>query len=97
MKYIKKFEELNFSQTLPIANKADLTNYYSCDDCDALWKEFNNTSQSCKFCKSDKIEELSNDEWLEIAKSRLDKDEIENDDKFLSIYNMGKNKEDYVN
>jgi len=76
MKHIKKYETFDFDQTIPVTSKNFLTNFYSCDECDALWKEFNNTSDSCKFCGSDEVEELQEDEWYEISKNRLDTDEI---------------------
>lgn len=85
MSFIKKFEEFDFSQTLPVTSRSSLTNYYSCEECNALWKEFNKTYDECKFCKSDEIENLSSDEWYELIKSRLEEDEIkamENERKF---------------
>lgn len=78
MNYIKKFETFDFNQTIPTTSKNVLTSYYSCDDCDNIWKEFNNTVDSCKFCNSKEIEELPEDEWYEIAKSSLNSDEISN-------------------
>lgn len=77
MKHIKKFETFDFSQTIPVTTKNFLTNYYSCDECNALWREYNKQSDRCKFCTSDEIEELPEDEWFEIAKTRLEPDEIE--------------------
>lgn len=77
MNYIKRFENMDFSQTLPVTTKNFLTNFYSCDECNALWKEFNNTADKCKFCDSDEIEELQEDEWYEIAKTRSDENNIE--------------------
>ena len=76
MRYIKKFEELDFSQTIPVTTKNFLTNYYHCDACNALWKEFNKTTERCKFCNSDEVEDLPENEWYEVVKSRLDEDEI---------------------
>jgi hypothetical protein len=76
MKHLKKFEEMDFSQTLPIAPKNEITNYYSCDDCNRLWRMFNSQSDRCKFCSSKNIENLSEDEWYELAKSRIEPDEI---------------------
>ena len=51
MKWIKKFETFDFSQTLPLASKSDLTLFYHCDDCDSLWKVLNEEAIICKFCK----------------------------------------------
>ena len=76
MKHLKKFEELDFSQTLPVTTKNFLTNYYSCDECDSLWKEFNNESKTCKSCGSDEIEDLPEEEWYEIAKERMSPKEL---------------------
>ncbi len=76
MIHIKKYETFDFDQTIPTTSKNYLTNFYSCDECDAVWKEFNNTTDKCKFCNSDEVEELQEDEWYEIVKSRLDEDEI---------------------
>ena len=76
MNYIKKFEGFNFSQTIPMTTKNFLTNYYHCDSCNALWKEINKTANKCKFCTGPEIEELSEDEWYDSVKGRLDEDEI---------------------
>ncbi len=102
MKWIKKFETFDFNQTLPVASKADLTNYYHCDDCDALWKVLNDEVNDCKFCKSSSIEELSKDEWYETVGNRLDEEEIEDleskrmedEDDFLNLYNLNKKSTD---
>ncbi len=72
MQYIKKFEDLDFSQTLPVTSVNVLTNYYHCDSCNALWKELNKQCNRCKFCNGSDVEELSEDEWYESVKGRLD-------------------------
>ena len=92
MKHIKMFESFDFEQTLPITTKNFLTNFYSCDECDALWKEFNKTSEVCKFCNCKEIEDLSEDEYYDLQKSRLDEDEIEDMESERS-----KNSEELVN
>lgn len=76
MKHVKKFEDFDFSQSIPMTTKNFLTNYYSCDECDALWKEYNKQSGTCKVCNSDEVEELPEDEWYEIAKSRMNDKEL---------------------
>lgn len=76
MCHIKKFEDFDFSQTLMVTSKNVLNSHYSCDECDSLWKEFNTNCTKCKFCESTEIEELSEDEWYDIAKSRLGEDEF---------------------
>lgn len=78
MKFIKKFESFDFSQTLPTTSKNFLTFFYSCDGCDALYKQFNESSSKCKYCKCSDLEELSEDEWYDIACDRLEEDEIDN-------------------
>lgn len=98
MKWIKKFETFDFSQTLPVASKDDLTLYYHCDDCDALWKVLNTEITDCKFCKNNLIEELSKDEWYETVGNRLDEDELDDlnvekesdESDFLDLYNLRK-------
>jgi hypothetical protein len=71
MGVIKKFGEYS----IPIASKEDLTSFYSCDECDSLWKMFNSHSDKCPYCDSTEIEELDADEWYELAKDRLDDEE----------------------
>ena len=100
MKWMKKFETFDFSQTLPIASKADLTLFYHCDNCNALWKEFNKEVDDCKFCNSDEIEELSKEEWYEAVGDRLEEDEKEDlesermkeEDDFVDLVNLNKYK-----
>lgn len=75
MKYLKKFEELDFSQTLPLTTREQLTMYYSCDDCDDLWKSANEQCDICPTCKSKNIEELSEDEFYEIGKEMSDEED----------------------
>jgi len=96
MKFIKTFETFDFSQTLPIVSKSDLTSFYHCDDCNALWKELNKEVDNCKFCRSTEIEELSSEEWYEAVGDRLDDDEKEDlesekekeESDFLDLYNL---------
>ena len=96
MRYIKTYETFDFSQTLPVVSKADLTLYYHCDDCNALFRQLNQESEVCRFCNSDEIEELSKDEWYEAVGDRLDDDEIEDlsserekdEDTFIDLYKI---------
>ncbi len=104
MKYIQEFEGFDFSQTLPVTTKNILTNFYSCDECDSIWREFNESSNSCKHCGSNEVEDLDEDEWYEIAKTRLSEDEVrklekerkEESDTFIDILSL-KNKNNYGN
>ena len=101
MKHIKKFEGFDFSQTLPIAPVDAVTEYYSCDDCDGLWREVNEPhAERCKYCGSNEVEDLSRDEWYEAVKSRLDEDEIEDlesekkkeEETFIDLFSAKNNK-----
>lgn len=103
MRYIKKFEGFDFSQTLPIAPLDAITNYYSCDDCNALWKEVNEkVVKRCKYCGSDEIEDLSRDEWYETVKVRLEEDEVadweeekkKEEESFLDLNKLNKKRND---
>lgn len=103
MNYIRKFESF-VTKPLPIASRAALTNYYSCDECEGLWREFNKQYDNCKFCGSTEIEELSRDEWYELASEKLDPEEIkklekEKDDYNNQLFDLGMLKKDkkYVN
>lgn len=100
MKNIKKFEDFDFSQTLPVAPLEAVTEYYSCDECDALWKEVNEPfAKKCKYCGSSEVEDLSRDEWYESVKTRLDEDEIQDleaekkkeEESFLDLTKLNKN------
>ncbi len=103
MEHIKKFETFDFNQTLPIASKSDLTMYYSCDDCDALWQTFNEDNDKCRFCKSGEIEELGEDEYFDLVESRLEDDEVEDlrrereKDNFVSLLSLEKDRDGHVN
>lgn len=98
MRYLKKFEELDFSQTIPVSSKRALTNYYCCDDCNAIPRVINRRLDKCPYCESKNIEELSADEWEEIVKSRSEKDEIpgweqewkEDDEPMIGLDILGK-------
>lgn len=76
MKHIRKFEAFGSGVSLPVTSISSLTNYYSCDECNALWKSFNEECKECKFCDSTEIEDLTEDEWYELIKSRLEPDEV---------------------
>ncbi len=96
MKHIRKFETFDFNQTIPVTSKNVLTNYYSCDECDSLWKELNESCDKCKFCDSGEIEDLSEDEYYYLQKSRLDEGEEEDieserskeSDELVDLYNL---------
>ncbi len=103
MKRLKTFETFDFSQTLPVASKSDLTNYYHCDDCDGLWKEFNRQSRICKSCNSTSIEELSSDEWYQTKGINLDDNDLEDlnsekksdSENFVNLYDIDSESSDF--
>jgi hypothetical protein len=69
MKHIQKFEGFDLTQSEDNQN----TNccHYSCDECDNIWKS-DEECDCCKFCDSNEIEELHEDEWNELNKMRLE-------------------------
>lgn len=77
MKHIRKFEELNFSQTTSLTSVSDLTNYYRCEGCDRLFRKFNERLERCTFCSSEELEKMDVDSWFDLVEKRLDEDEIE--------------------
>lgn len=97
MRHIKKFEFFDFNQTLPITTKNYLTNFYCCDECDHMWQELQSCN-ICPECESTEIEDLPEDEWYEVAKSRnpeevesLNNRKIKDSDSYLNIGNLDKN------
>lgn len=95
MNYLRKFESFDFSQTIPTTSKNMLNNYYSCDECDALWKEFNKSVEKCKFCNCSEIENLSEEEYYDLKTTRSDseiedmKSEREKDsEEFVDLVNL---------
>lgn len=69
MKRLKKFESFNLNQSDYLQN----SNYcnYSCDECDNIWKS-EEECDCCKYCGSNEIEELHEEEWNELNKIRLE-------------------------
>ena len=96
------FETFDFNQTLPVVSKADLSLYYHCDECDALWRELNKEASVCKFCNSNEIEELSKDECYETVGDRIDEDEVDDlksdreseEGTFIDLYKIKKDNVD---
>jgi hypothetical protein len=69
MKHLKKFEGFDLSQSGNLQNESCC--HYSCDECDNIWKS-DEECGCCKFCDSNEIEELHEDEWNELNKMRLE-------------------------
>ncbi len=57
MQHIKKFNELNTNNKdlgyapLLTTSANMLTDYYSCDACNALWRTFNSPSSTCPYSR----------------------------------------------
>lgn len=83
MNYIKKFEELDFSQTLPYASASDLINYYECD-CNALFKLLNKKVSRCPYCSSENVKLINREEWYKKVNDRLEEGEKEENNKIKS-------------
>ena len=68
MKFIKTFETFDFSQTLPVVSKSDLTSFYHCDGCNALWKELN---KEVEFLKNNMVEQQTQIDVLKAEVAEL--------------------------
>lgn len=66
---------------MPVTSKNYLNNYYNCPDCNALYKLFNERTERCKYCGSDKIKLISEDQYYNEVVKKLEPDEIENSKK----------------
>lgn len=79
MNHIKKFEELDFSKTLPFTSISELINYYECDKCGSLFKLLNKKATNCNLCNSKNIKISNRDDWYKKASdSNLDKKDLIN-------------------
>ncbi len=67
------FDEKTF---LPAVTVADLTYYYQCKNCGALFKSFDKPQVKCPYCSSENIKRLDVDTWYNLTSKRLDKDEL---------------------
>jgi hypothetical protein len=70
MKHIQKFESFDLTQSEDNLQNKNCS-HYSCDECDNIWKS-DEECDCCKFCDSNEIEELHEDEWNELNKMRLE-------------------------
>lgn len=77
MKHIKKFEELDFNQTIPQTTVSELTNYYACGECNALFKLFNKRTNHCLYCNGKDLNSVGFDKFYDEVSKRLDSDEQE--------------------
>lgn len=83
MKHIKEYKSFDepvfdFSQTAPIVSRREISEKWTCSDCDHSWKIFNKQSPTnCKNCGSGNIIPVEN---------------TEPDDQYVSIYDLGNRK-----
>jgi hypothetical protein len=71
MNHIKKFEKFNSFDNVLTNEGINLDlYYYSCDECDDIWKDEQECIK-CKSCGSNEFEELNSEEWDELNKMRL--------------------------
>ena len=72
MKHLKKFESFDLTQSEDnLQNTNSISTHYSCDECDNIWKS-DEECDCCKYCDSNEIEELHEEEWNELNKMRLE-------------------------
>lgn len=96
---IKRFEE--FNSAIWASTEEELTKYFKCDSCNALYHKFNDIDNKCKFCNSDKIKQISSSEYLFLLKKRLEEDEFKieldlkryRETKLVDLISSGINKE----
>jgi hypothetical protein len=70
MKHLKNFESFDLSQSEENLENSNCCHYF-CDECDNIWKS-DEECDCCKYCDSNEIEELHEDEWNELNKMRLE-------------------------
>lgn len=71
MKYIKTFENWA-GPTLPTTSLDVLYNYILCKDCNALYRIYKPKSTNCKYCGSKNISDISEDDYYNELKLRID-------------------------
>ncbi len=72
MKNLKNFKTFEAEQigTFLATSKEDLTNYYKCNQCNALFKSFNSQSDTCPYCNSNDIVQISDFEYMTSVKDK---------------------------
>jgi hypothetical protein len=76
-KRIKKFEEFvnedmwNQDMFFPMTTKSSLAMYYKCLNCGIPYISINKELHFCEECKSSKLQEIGEDEFYKILKTKL--------------------------
>jgi len=78
IKRFKIFEsELNKDINPYIATLNSITDYYYCNECNAMWRVLNQPKmEKCPYCKSKNIITIDSDDWFDKILDRSDDDEI---------------------
>jgi hypothetical protein len=107
MKDYKKFineDKSNYGNyNFPLTTINSLMNYYTCSNCNAMYKEFNEpVKDKCRYCDEETITSIDSDDWYDelINRGSIDDDEIdivrkeqENEYKPISLVELGKLKD----
>lgn len=75
LKDFKTFEAEQIGPPILARTEEDLMSYYKCNACDALWKNFNEESTSCKFCRNNDITKISVYDYMTSLREKGDKAE----------------------
>jgi len=101
IKSYKLFEADIFNSPILTTTKEDLTDYYHCPNCKALFKTFNKEyMETCPYC-GNSINNVSDFDYMSLVKQHLDPDEFENemeekrkrDNEYLDLIGMGIDRE----
>lgn len=83
MKHIKSYklyetQEKDSSNPYLTTSIEDLTTYYNCPSCNALFKAFNKQIERCPYCK-EQSNNISDFDYMTLVKQRLEPDEFEDE------------------
>lgn len=74
----KMFDAYQIGTTLT-TSREDLTTYYKCNKCDALFKMFNDTPEACPKCNNIDIKTISDFEYMTELKDKRNSEEYSNE------------------
>lgn len=102
MKYIKTFEAWG-GYPLPTTSLDVVFEYILCKDCNALYRVYKPKSSGCKYCSSKDLSHISEDEYYNELKNRIDDPEEweeilkDREDTRNTFVDLTINPEDYSN
>lgn len=76
---------------LNVSSREDLTNYYRCNDCNNVYRVFNNSHDVCQHCKSTNLEQISDFDYMAELKTRLSPEEFGKE-----LANKNKRENDFI-